>query len=170
MPAAEKTENRLKTLAMVVVFGIFAFYVPLRLAASENHTRLSMLEPFRLLGPVLVALGIIGYIMSIWQFIAEAAASPMLGDSSKMITTGIYRYTRNPIYIFAWLVLIGESIFFASLDLLYYLIFWIIIFNLLVRYAEEPYMRSQFGEEYDKYCSEVPRWFPGLPGRRKRNG
>ena len=83
MPSGEKVENRLKTLAMVVVFGIFAFYVPLRLANSENHTRLSMLEPFRLLGPVLVAFGVIGYIMSIWRFIVEAEASPMLGDSGK---------------------------------------------------------------------------------------
>jgi protein-S-isoprenylcysteine O-methyltransferase Ste14 len=169
MPSGEKIENRMKTLGMVVVFGIFAFYVPLRLAASENHTRLSMLEPFWILGPVLVALGVIGYIMSIWRFIAEAAASPMLGDSGKIITTGIYRYTRNPIYIFAWLVLFGECLFFTSLDLLYYLIFWIVIFNLLVRFAEEPYMRAQFGEEYDSYCRKVPRWFPGLPGRR-RNG
>jgi protein-S-isoprenylcysteine O-methyltransferase Ste14 len=169
MPSGEKIENRLKTLAMVVVFGIFAFYVPMLLANSENHTRLSMLEPFRLLGPVLVALGVIGYIMSIWRFIAEATASPMLGDSGKIITTGIYRYTRNPIYIFVWLVLFGESLFFTSLDLLYYLIFWIVIFNLLVRFAEEPYMRAQFGEEYDIYCRKVPRWFPGLP-RQKRNG
>ena len=169
MPSGEKIENRLKTLAMVVVFGIFAFYVPMLLANSENHTSLSMLEPFRLLGPVLVALGVIGYIMSIWRFIAEATASPMLGDSGKIITTGIYRYTRNPIYIFVWLVLFGESLFFTSLDLLYYLIFWIVIFNLLVRFAEEPYMRAQFGEEYDIYCRKVPRWFPGLP-RQKRNG
>jgi protein-S-isoprenylcysteine O-methyltransferase Ste14 len=170
MPSGEKVENRLKTLAMVVVFGIFAFYVPLRLANSENHTRLSMLEPFRLLGPVLVAFGVIGYIMSIWRFIAEAEASPMLGDSGKIITTGIYRYTRNPIYIFVWLVIFGESLFFTSLDLLYYLIFWIVIFNLLVRFAEEPYMRAQFGKEYDSYCRKVPRWFPGLPRRRRRNG
>ena len=163
MPSGEKIENRLKTLAMVVVFGIFAFYVPMLLANSENHTRLSMLEPFRLLGPVLVALGVIGYIMSIWRFIAEATASPMLGDSGKIITTGIYRYTRNPIYIFVWLVLFGEFLFFTSLGLLYYLIFWIVIFNLLVRFAEEPYLRAQFGEEYDKYCRKVPRWFPALP-------
>ena len=170
MPSGEKVENRLKTLAMVVVFGIFAFYVPLRLVNSENHTRLSMLEPFRLLGPVLVAFGVIGYFMSIWRFIAEAEASPMLGDSGKIITTGIYRYTRNPIYIFVWLVIFGESLFFTSLDLLYYLIFWIVIFYLLVRFAEEPYMRAQFGKEYDSYCRKVPRWFPGLPRRRRRNG
>ena len=143
---------------------------PLRLANSENHTRLSMLEPFRLLGPVLVAFGVIGYIMSIWRFIAEPEATPMLGDSGKIITTGIYRYTRNPIYIFVWLVIFGESLFFTSLDLLYYLIFWIVIFNLLVRFAEEPFLRAQFGEEYDKYCRKVPRWFPKLPRRKRRNG
>ena len=169
MPSGEKIGNRLKTIATVAIFGIFAFYVPLQLADSEKHTTLSILEPFRLFGPVLVALGVIGYIMSIWRFIAEAAASPMLGDSGKIITTGIYRYTRNPIYIFVWLILFGESLFFTSLDLLYYLIFWIVIFNLLVRFVEEPYMRSQFGEEYDNYCRKVHRWFPRLP-RRGRNG
>jgi hypothetical protein len=64
MPSGEKIGNRLKTLAMVVVFGIFAFYVPLRLAASDRHTMLLMLEPFRFLGPILIVLGVIGYIMS----------------------------------------------------------------------------------------------------------
>ena len=94
----------------------------------------------------------------------------MLGDSGKIITTGVYRYTRNPIYISVWIVLFGESLFFTSRDLLYYLIFWIVIFNLLVRLAEEPYMRAQFGEEYDKYCRKVPRWVPGLPRRKRRSG
>ena len=115
MPSGEHIENRLKTLAMVIIFGIFAFYVPLRLAVSEKHPSLAVLEAFRLLGPVLVALGVIGYIMSIWRFIAEAAASPMLGDSGKIITSGIYRYTRNPIYLSGWLVLFGEALFFTSL-------------------------------------------------------
>ena len=40
MPSDEQIGNRLKTLAMVVVFGIFVIYVPLRIAGSENHALL----------------------------------------------------------------------------------------------------------------------------------
>jgi protein-S-isoprenylcysteine O-methyltransferase Ste14 len=169
MPSSAEIENRFKTFAMVVVFGIFVIYIPLWIAARETPAFLPALGALRWIGPILITLGIVGYIMSIWRFISEAAASPMLGDSQKLIIKGIYRYTRNPIYVSVWMVLLGESVYFASLDLLYYLLLWILIFKVVVRFAEEPYLRVQFGEDYKRYCREVPRWFPVL-WKRKNNG
>lgn len=162
MPSSEQLESRLKTIGMMVVFLIFAVYVPLRIAGSEDHTVLPWMNRFRFFGPILIAIGMTGYIMSIWRFFTEAKASPMLGDSQALIITGIYRYSRNPIYVSMWIVLLGYTIFYSSLDLFYYLILWIFIFNTIVRFVEEPYLKVTFGKEYDQYCKIVPRWIPGL--------
>lgn len=167
MPFSEQLESRLKTIGTIVIFLIFAVFVPLHIAGSEDHTVLPWMNRFQFFGPVLIAIGMAGYIMSIWRFFTEAKASPLLGDSQALIVKGIYRYSRNPIYVSVWIVLLGYTLFYASLNLFYYLLLWVLIFNIVVRFAEEPYLKTTFGEEYDKYCKTVPRWVPGLGAWKK---
>jgi protein-S-isoprenylcysteine O-methyltransferase Ste14 len=167
MPFSEQLESRLKTTVTILIFLIFAVFVPLRIAGSQDHSVLPWMNRFQFLGPVLIAIGMVGYIMSIWRFFTEAKASPLLGDSQALIVKGIYHYSRNPIYVSVWIVLLGYTVFYASLDLFYYLLLWVLIFNIVVRFAEEPYLKTTFGEEYDKYCKTVPRWIPG-PGAWKK--
>ena len=167
MPSSEQLGNRLKTIGTIVIFLIFAVFVPLHIAGSEDHTVLPWMNRFQFFGPVLIALGMVGYVMSIWRFLTEATASPVLGDSQALIVKGIYRYSRNPIYVSVWIVLLGYTVYYASLDHFYYLLLWILIFNIVVRFAEEPYLKSTFGEEYDQYCKTVPRWIPGLGAWKK---
>ena len=167
MSSSERLESRLKTIGTMVIFVILAVYVPLRIAGSEGHTVLPWLHRFRLFGAVLIAVGMAGYILSVWQMFTEAKASPLLGDSQALIVKGIYRYSRNPIYVSVWTVLLGYTVFYASLHLFYYLLVWIIFFNVVVRFAEEPYLRTAFGEAYDQYCKTVARWIPG-PGAWKK--
>ena len=75
-----------------------------------------------------------------------------------IVTSGPYRYTRNPIYIGMFLGLIGLAIGFDSL--------WIAIalvpFYLVIRYGvigrEEAYLDRKFGDVYRSYKSKVGRW------------
>ena len=79
-------------------------------------------------------------------------------DTSRLIKTGIFAYTRNPIY-FAF-VLFHLGMFMLFENVMYFicsiiLFFWI---NNYVIKAEEEFLKKKFDEEYERYCSAVNRW------------
>ena len=79
-------------------------------------------------------------------------------DSNRLIKTGIFAYSRNPIYIA--FVLFHLSMFLTFENVLYFLsslclFFWI---NNFVIPAEEIYLKNKFGDEFDRYTSAVKRW------------
>ncbi len=76
---------------------------------------------------------------------------------------GPYRWVRNPIYISALLVVLGEAWLFLSLPLLLYSAAMVIFFHLFVIGYEEPTLRRSFGETYVEYVRTVPRWIPCPP-------
>jgi len=73
---------------------------------------------------------------------------------------GPYRWVRNPIYIAALLVVLGEAWLFLSLSLLKYAVVMAIFFHLFVTGYEEPTLYRRFGETYAEYRRTVPRWIP----------
>jgi len=78
----------------------------------------------------------------------------------RLVVSGLYRYTRNPMYVGVMAVLLGEALLFGSLILLSYAGLVFLVFNVFIRLYEEPYLRKQFGEEYNRYCEQVRRWWP----------
>ena len=76
----------------------------------------------------------------------------------KLLTTGIYRYSRNPQYVGYWLVMSGAAM--ASLSQWTFLLAFGFapIVHLYVRGVEEPHLRSVFGEKYLAYCNRTPRY------------
>ena len=88
----------------------------------------------------------------------------------RLIVRGLYKFVRNPIYISMYFVLLGEALFYQSLDLVYYLIGWMLILYFVVLFVEEPFPRVKFGDPYERYCESVPRWIPGLkPTKRTKS-
>jgi protein-S-isoprenylcysteine O-methyltransferase Ste14 len=71
------------------------------------------------------------------------------------VIKGLYRYSRNPMYVGVMLILIGESVFFNSPSLWAYSLVIFILFILLV---EEPRLRKDFSTAYREYCKQVRRW------------
>jgi protein-S-isoprenylcysteine O-methyltransferase Ste14 len=87
-----------------------------------------------------------------------------LGLKGKFTTSGVYRFTRNPQYVthvllIAAIVLATNSSLALIVGIPYSL--WFI----LAPFAEEKWLKDQFGEEYDSYCHRVPR-FIGFPKNR----
>ena len=81
----------------------------------------------------------------------------------RMITSGFYKYTRNPMYVGVMLILIGESLIGGSLWLLVWLVVMTIAFNLHIRLVEEPWLARTFPDEWANYSRSVPRWWPRMP-------
>jgi protein-S-isoprenylcysteine O-methyltransferase Ste14 len=80
-----------------------------------------------------------------------------------VVTRGPYRWVRNPIYLAALLVVLGEAGLFGSPWLLAYAGAMAVCFHLFVTGYEERVLRRCFGPGYLAYRSAVPRWIPRRP-------
>jgi protein-S-isoprenylcysteine O-methyltransferase Ste14 len=77
-----------------------------------------------------------------------------------LVTVGLYRYVRNPMYVAMTILLIGWSIVLPSQWLIVYLVGLWIAFHLRVVLYEEPRLLTLFGAEWQAYQKNVPRWIP----------
>ncbi|QFU76818.1 isoprenylcysteine carboxylmethyltransferase family protein [Halioglobus maricola] len=77
---------------------------------------------------------------------------------SALVTTGVYRYTRNPMYLGMALVLLGCAVTVGAASA--YLVPPIFMAIIHVRFIlpEEQMLRELFPEEFPAYCSRVRRW------------
>ncbi|MEW4922300.1 isoprenylcysteine carboxylmethyltransferase family protein [Algibacter sp. 2305UL17-15] len=105
---------------------------------------------------------LIGFVIMLWCIISFAikgrgTLSPA-DPTKRLVVAGLYKFSRNPMYVGVTLILIGEAIFFQSVELWIYLLLVFITFNIFVILIEEPRLRNDFGEEYQRYCEKVRRW------------
>jgi Phospholipid methyltransferase len=84
-----------------------------------------------------------------------------------VVAAGPYRWVRNPIYLAALLVVLGEAGLLESLRLLAYAGVMAVFFHLFVTGYEERTLRRRFGRGYLEYRHTVPRWIPRRPSRHR---
>lgn len=77
----------------------------------------------------------------------------------KLVVSGLYRYSRNPMYVGVLLILLSEAALSRSLALLIYSAIVTAMFNLWTVFYEEPRLRKSFGSEYEDYCRRIGRWW-----------
>ena len=86
--------------------------------------------------------------------------------SGKFVPIGLYRYVRNPMYIGLLIVIIAEATYFRSVWLLVYACFlWLAVHSYVV-FIEEPDLSRRFGNAYEAYRKETPRWVPSPPRQK----
>ena len=162
----------LKTLLFtVLVPGAVVVYIPLGLLSSQGDAfHLEVSSPW-MLGAIPFLLGVGIYLWCAWQFTFAGRGTPAPIDPPKhLVTRGLYRVVRNPIYVGVPLALIGEALLFHELRLAIYAALVFVFFHLWVVLVEEPLLRQKFGASYQDYCAQVPRWIPHLPiWQRKRS-
>ena len=110
-------------------------------------------------GAMLMFAGAVIIVICVLRFATEGKGtlSP-LDPTKRLVVRGLYRHTRNPMYVGAMSILVGESIFWWSLPLTIYAAAIFLAFNLVIFLHEEPRLRREFGEEYDDYTRNVSRW------------
>lgn len=102
-------------------------------------------------------------ISSAYTLLKLSGSTGAPGDPTrKLVTTGLYRWMRNPIYAGDALLLFGIAFFARSIILLLVAIFFLPCIDLFVRLVEEPRIERRFGEDYIKYKQSVPRWIPRI--------
>ncbi len=110
-------------------------------------------------GIVLFILGWGVLVFCIAQFITEGKGTLSPADPTvSLVVHGLYKYSRNPMYLGVLLILTGEALFCRSYLLWIYLIFVAIAFHVFIVLREEPRLRREFGKSYEEYSAKVNRW------------
>jgi protein-S-isoprenylcysteine O-methyltransferase Ste14 len=157
----------LKTLIFtVVVPGTVAVYIPYRLLTVGADGLSVEWGGIRYAAVIFMILGATIYLWCAWDFAAAGKGTPAPIDPPKeLVVRGLYRYTRNPMYVGVLLLVFGQAWLFASRRVLIYAGVVFAFFHLFVVFYEEPALRRMFGESYRQYCARVPRWMPRFAPR-----
>ncbi len=79
--------------------------------------------------------------------------------ASALVTSGIYRWSRNPMYLGMLLVLVGWGLWLGhALALLAGPTLAVLMLNALQIKPEERILRARFGQDYEHYATRVRRW------------
>ena len=116
--------------------------------------------PTHYVGAGLMLIGAVILITCILRFVTEGKGtiSP-LDPTTELVVRGLYRYSRNPMYVGAMTLLVGEAIFWWSKGLAIYAAAVFVAFNLFIILHEEPRLKRTFPGQYDEYRRRVRRWF-----------
>jgi protein-S-isoprenylcysteine O-methyltransferase Ste14 len=96
-------------------------------------------------------------------FVARGEGTPAPFDPPrKFVAAGPYRFVRNPMYIGAFLVLLGFGFYQRSPAIVLFTVPWLTLAHLFVVLFEEPHLTATFGETYSAYRRRVRRWAPRL--------
>lgn len=124
-----------------IFFGamLYAVTIPLKVGTTWFY-----------IGLVIYVLGLIPYIVSMRNFVSTPLNEPVI--------KGVYNVSRNPIYFFSALTLLGVSIAGSSGLMILCVVFYAVL-NHLTILAEEKFCFSKYGESYHKYTETVARYF-----------
>ena len=127
---------------------------------SQNRLEIIYL-PYKYSTSVLILLvGSLILINPVFKFIkSKTTVNPVkFKKVNKLVTSGIYKYSRNPMYLGMILIIISTSIFYLnyfSVVTPFIFYFWINRFQIK---REEIFLKEKFGEEYLSYMSKTRRW------------
>jgi protein-S-isoprenylcysteine O-methyltransferase Ste14 len=161
--AAAARAARAPTLGLVirnlvftaVVPGLGGTWVPWWILTRHGH----IATPAAWVAAPVIAAGVALYVWCVWNFAAVGRGTPGPWDApSLVVAAGPYRWVRNPIYIAALLIVLGEAWLFTSLPLLAYAGVMAAFFHLFVTGYEERTLSRRFGSTYLEYRRTVPRW------------
>lgn len=119
--------------------------------------------PLRVLGVIMIGVGLVGLLAAFAQFVLEGRGTPApVAPTEQLVIRGLYRYVRNPMYLSVGAILLGQAVLLPSIVLLLWTtLFAAAVFG-FVHFYEQPSLRERYGQHYAAYCRAVPAWWPRL--------
>ena len=144
--------NKLKIPPLIFFFPvILGFIIEMYLTRIEAKNLF-----FIYLGTIICILGILIMIFALKEFYANEESPAPFISTKKIITTGIFRFSRNPMYVSFFVSTLGVSIILFSTGILVGSIIAIILIHKLVVIFEEKKLLSIKG--YENYKNNTRRW------------
>ena len=145
---------RALTAFLVLPFTV-AGIIPLIIVLSDPWRG----HALHLFGIPVAALGLFILLWCVRDFYVSGKGTLAPWDPPKhLVITGLYRHSRNPMYVGVLTLLCGWALFTASPLLTCYFLAFSVGFHLRVIFYEEPYLSKQFGAGWLAYCAKTPRW------------
>ncbi len=148
-PPFNEKEEKLYGISQLAIWAsnIYSVFLPLKLDTVWFYAGLSTF----LLGMVFTLL---------------AGTSLDATPLDRPATKGLYRISRNPIYLGCFLIYIGAGIACASWLFLLLTAIWVVLYDLLIA-SEERWCLEKYGDAYREYMNRTPKWI-GIPKSEKK--
>ena len=141
-------------IAFLAMPGIVVHALPLAWAISHGY------ELEAPLGLLLCGAATIGLLACAVEFLIKGRGTlaPWM-PPQLLVTSGPYRWSRNPMYLCACLALVGWGMAFGSRIIVGYALVMAAIFHVRIVWVEEAWLGKMFPEQWATYRQSVPRWF-----------
>jgi protein-S-isoprenylcysteine O-methyltransferase Ste14 len=106
---------------------------------------------------IVVGIGVVAYCSRLFARIGHGTPVP-IEPPEHLVVTGLYRYSRNPIFVADVAILLGLFLYRGEVALLLYAGLFVGLIHIVIVAREEPELRDRFGDEYMRYTRAVPRW------------
>jgi len=117
---------------------------------------------------ILVILGGIALALAVRQMVRAKTAVDVRKPTTEIVTSGVFQFSRNPIYLSMVVLCLGAAFLLDSLWFLALCAPLAIVLQRAVIEPEEAYLEQKFGAKYLRYKAKVRRWLCAPPRRRKR--
>lgn len=114
--------------------------------------------PWKMLGWLPILLGCGFCLCGALQFARQHTTLLPFHASRTLVTTGVFRVSRNPMYLGMTLVLVGLAVTAGSATVWIVPPLFVLAIDLLLIRAEEAMLVERFGDDYDRYRRRVRRW------------
>ena len=146
-----RTSARILEVAILIALPIlFHYLIPVMIVIPR---------PYSYLGAVLMLLSLALMTWTAMLFREERTSFQLRGESSALVTSGPFRFSRNPMYLGMLTWLVGLAVLLGSLIAFLFPILFFLLANLLIIPPEEKRMEQLFGLQFIEYKRRVKRWF-----------
>jgi len=147
-------------LAFLMVPVVITGIVPLLLSHYDPYKGQGNLS-----GLAILAIGLVILLWCVRDFYTAGKGTLAPWDPPKhLVTVGLYRYVRNPMYVGVFFILVGWVISTASPFIFAFTALLFTGFRFRVKSHEESWAEEMFGIEWEEYKNNVPRWLPQIKG------
>jgi protein-S-isoprenylcysteine O-methyltransferase Ste14 len=149
-----------KTDFLIPPFALFYFYLVFAHAFSLPSVNMQEFFQAEIVSWIGVFFCLTGLLLLLWSLISFGQSFRVGIDTEhpdKLITSGVFAFTRNPIYVAFAFILLGQFLIFSNWILLIYTVAGVWLFH---RQAlrEEEYLKKHYGKEYVAYANRVRRY------------
>jgi protein-S-isoprenylcysteine O-methyltransferase Ste14 len=145
-------------VAFLALPGTVAFLVPWLLRPDDTTLHPVGLFP--------LGVGIVLLLWCVRDFhVAGRGTLAPWAPPRRLVTVGLYRVSRNPMYVAVLTILVGWALCFAWRGMWIYAAGMAAAFQLRIVYGEEPLLARTHGAAWTAYAARVPRWLLPLPRR-----
>lgn len=158
-------------LAILLLPVVMTVLVPRWILGAELPLPREIRTPFPVAlllraGGALLLLGgvaLFAWCVALFARVGKGTLAPW-DPTRRLVVTGPYRHSRNPMITAVATVLAGEALVARSPRLVAWLALFVLVNQLYFMLVEEPGLADRFGEEYRRYRRAVPRWLPRRRG------